>query len=67
MTNQIDLNSSVPAEAVSAETAWQIRQRRRHQQRLDALEEMRVRAGHRPAPAFTAAIRQKQNRLEHSR
>lgn len=64
MTNQID---PILPEPQSPESAWQIRQRRRHQQRLDALEEMRVRAGHRPAPAFTAAIRQKQNRLEHSR
>lgn len=67
MIKQIDRISSELVDTVSTETAWQLRQRRRHQQRLDALEEMRVRAGHRPAPAFTAAIRQKQNRLEHSR
>ena len=53
--------------ALSAENAWHRRQRRRQEQREAAVEHMRQRAGHRPSATFDAAIRQRQNRLEHSR
>ena len=53
--------------ALSADDAWHRRQRRRQEQREAAVEHMRQRAGHRPSASFDAAIRQRQNRLEHSR